>query len=332
MSTVIFPKTNAVIDSKDFRTFMYKFYNELNFVVNGLAVSIVNSTTVQVSAGTCFVGGCYITFPTTQITVPTSTVYIKAILQVDANSKPTGAILTYETTSTVDEFRLLLAEVTTSSSLVTDRRRYRTRMTKELLTSSGSRIQKPGFMFAILFGGGGGGHTSTGANIAGGQGGGVTIDYPLHTMTSIMTWTIGAGGSVGNAGGTTSLSTNEQTLSAAGGEAGRSFANNEARQAPFKFLGYDYTGNIVTHAVPITNIGVIVVNPVAHILAAGAKYVTDSPAIISVPNAVLGTKYGNATSSSVRTSGLLSSWTYGNGGGTNSAGNSGAIILYTYTT
>lgn len=237
----------------------------------------------------------------------------------------------YESSSSESEFKMNLAQVTTNTSSITDLRKFRSVMSKEILTTSGSRMQRAGFMFAILVGGGGGGSSSTGTSIAGGQGGGVTVDYPLHTMMSTMTWTIGAGGTANDAGGTTSLTTNEQTLTAVGGEAGRSFASNEARQAPFRYLGYDFTGSIVTHAPMPSSPGQIFVYSITPILSAGAKYVTDSNAVISIPQVLIGTRYGFATSSAVRTNLIISNWTYGIGGGTNSAGNAGAILLYTFT-
>jgi len=333
------PKYQTLIQSDLHRESIKALLSDKNFVKSGLVVSPGTGLSVNITAGSCVVGGVYITFNASTLSVPaSSTVNIVVELQVDANNKPTGAVIKHVTTTPFPyELQLWLATVTTSSTSVTsvaDRRVFRTRGFKDLITSSATQYWYNAWIFAVFAGGGGGGSTSTTNYTRGGQGGMVVVNNYFH-KGGYVTFTVGAGGGTGTygqVGGGSSITISDETESASGGVGGAFESSSSGLYGASSMLRvYGYPG----FGVSATNYSSHIFPTIPSIFTASIQYGligNINPGVYSMAEGIIGSVPGNAVGSSVYQNkvfyGALVLSQGGNSGPSPTAGTAGKFLVH----
>lgn len=336
------PKKDSIIQSDLHRESIKGLTSNKNFVITGLQVTAGSGLAVNISAGSCIVGGVYIEFYTSVLTVPASTtseIYVELIL--DAN-KPTNATITYTTGSfTPSETRLWLASITTNAygvTSITDRRVYRITGTKNTYTSSGFKYFNNSWIYAIVAGGGGGGRSSvpSGYNATGGCGGEISVDIAFHHGGTIV-WMIGAGGSPGSSptsGGTSSISYisnplgTSESISANGGAGGQQYTGNISTYSYLKYHGALILFESQVYSGPTLTIHSTIV-PAYQVIATGTNtktYIGAYASVVGTP--VVGVANSVVASNSVSSAGVTLSSGGASSTGTGGSGSAGKIIAY----
>lgn len=338
------PKKESIIQSNLHRESIKALTGNKNFVVTGLQVTAGPGLTVNISAGSCIVGGVYIEFNNSVLTLPaSSTVFVYVALTLDAG-KPVDATITYVSASfSPDETKLLLAMVTTSSSNisgVSDRRIYRIRGMKTTYTSSGSEQFSNAWIYAIIVGGAGGGYSNvpSGYNATGGCGGQINIQIVFH-HAGLLQWVVGSGGAPGsppNSGGLSSLwyipspGASSISITASGG-AGAQISNTVPLSIGSSLIYYDATISFETQLYSGPNIIIhgLIVPAYQLISTAGSNYKIYSGAYASkVGNPVIVTSGATHATNTVSTSGVTLSSGGNSSTSTGSYGTGGQIIAY----
>jgi hypothetical protein len=181
------------------------FYNliTVRFSFSGTVVDVsvtpVNSTTINVS------------IPSTIYNLASST--SGTVTLIDSANRQSNSISTYVYT-------------VPSGGMVTTSGNYKTHtFTSAGTFTTGSYAPTAGYEVLVVAGGGPGGGTQTGANVCGGGGAGGIAYFSNYTLLAASTAhavTIGAGGSVGSAGGNSSLGSSIQAVGGGrgGGDSG----------------------------------------------------------------------------------------------------------------
>lgn len=331
------PKYQTIIQSDLHRESIKALLSDKNFVKSGLAVTAGTGLSVNISAGSCMVGGVYITFNASTLSVPaSSTVQVVVELQIDANNKPTGAIIKYQSSFTFpQELQLWLATVTTNASnvtSVTDRRVFRTKSFKGLITSSATQYWYNAYIFAVFAGGGGGGSTNATNFTSGGQGGSVVVNNYFH-HAGYITFTVGAGGGIGTtgqAGGNSTITTSNESETADGGSGGyfvSGYSGIYTLNSSLKSYGYTgYTLLSRSHSSLIVLSVPTIFTTSGQIGIVGTGY----NGIYSISDGVIGTLAGNGTqvhSNYVFNDGLVLSQG-GNSGSSPTSGTAGKFLVH----